>query len=426
MIHPLPSAQDVELRVTSLGGLGDGIAELNGAPVFIPKTLPGDVITARLLHSSGDGLRAELMKLITPAPDRTTPPCQHFDSCGGCTLQHMSDDAYVAFKTKRARDAIRHAGFDENILAPMVRFAPATRRRVEFRFIHAERSTVAFQALHRHRKVAIEHCEVLAPQLQAVLTPLSEIITTLPDREAIEGLKLTLADNGVDAIFSSTYRLPKDLKVALAPKAESLGIIRANAEEKGRLTPLFTLTDPTIQCGELTIPLPADAFLQACAEAQLHLTTAIAGELSGANRVADLFSGIGVYGFALSGRHKLDCFESHPGMVKACRQAIAQHGLEGRMQANVRDLFKRPLSTDELHPFDAVILNPPRAGAKAQCEALAQSSVRQIAMVSCNPATFARDAKTLREGGFSLKSAEAIDQFRWTAHLEMLAFFEKL
>lgn len=433
MKHPLPThhddarAPELELCVESLGGLGDGIASHEGVPVFIPKTLAGEKVRVRITGRTRENARAELLEVLTPSPHRQPAACTHYAQCGGCTLQHMDDATYREFKLRRARDAVRMAGYDPALLAPLVQIPPASRRRTEFKIIYTPTGvSLAYLGTRSHEPVAIEDCKILSPILHSTSASFSAVFATLLSKERLHSLQLTEASNGVDVVIEAAHALADETKKKLIDNIPP-HCIRLSLTDGKRLQALWQNATPVLALKKASVAIPPSAFLQASLDAQNAITARVAEALSGAKRVVDLFAGLGIYSLSLPKGTFALAVESDRRMVEAIRRAATQNKLEAEVKALVRDLFVSPLPAKELSDFDAAVINPPRTGAKAQCEQIALSSgLRRVVMVSCNPATFTRDAKILREGGFSLKSVVPIDQFTWTAHLEMVALFEKL
>lgn len=419
-------APELELTVESLGGLGDGIASHEGLPVFIPKVLPGEKIRVRITNRTKENIRAELVEVITPSPQRRAAPCIHYEQCGGCTLQHMQPDDYHAFKLRRVHDAIRLAGFPDTSIDAALYIAPESRRRADFKVIYTPTGvSLAYLGLRSHERIEISDCKILSPALRDASEGFISSFSTLPRAALLQSLQLTEASNGVDAVVGVSTLLMGDAQAKLVETVPA-GCIRLSATDGRTTRTLWQKEEPVLKLPRAEVPLAPESFLQASAQAQDAITALVVQWLQGARRVADIFAGLGVYAFSLPQNTHVTAFEGEKLMVEAITQAAQKAGIAKDIKAVRRDLFTRPLSAAELEAFDAVVINPPRTGAKAQCEQIAASGLKKVAMVSCNPATFARDAKTLREAGFSLQKIVPIDQFTWTAHLEIAAFFTKV
>jgi len=412
MLKPQPL-----LEITSLGGLGDGIGSLDGKPVFVPKACVGDVLEVRIIRENHDGLQAIINNIVTSGPDRVVPPCPHFTLCGGCKLQQLSAPAYRAFKTRMLHSALSYGGF-EMADAEMV-FVPAgARRRVEFTANYANgRVALGFNELRSNRPVSITNCMVLEPVLQTLFAPLCDVLSALSFAEDIKTVSLTVADNGVDMVIETKSTLP-------AWKGEFAGIDRISIRHGDQLKTIHERVPVEMNLGNYAIALPPDSFLQATREGQAKLTEIVLESTKSTTSVVDLFCGIGTYSFGLSRFANTHAVEGDATMVQTMKTSITRHAIK-TLTAEQRDLFKKPLTTQELARFDAAVINPPRIGAKAQTQALADSSINKIVMVSCNPATFSRDAKILKQAGFTLTRALGIDQFVYSPYLEIVAIFER-
>jgi 23S rRNA (uracil1939-C5)-methyltransferase len=415
---PLP-ASPLELTVESFGGLGDGIANHEGKPVFIPKACVGDKLNVRIARQNHDGLHGVIEKILFPGPDRTTPPCIYFERCGGCKLQQLSDAAYRAFKTRMFESSLAQAG--SNDAGKEMLFIPAgQRRRVEFS-LHG--GALCFNEIRSNIPVVVANCIALEPALQAIMTPLNDALAGL-STDAIKSVALTAADSGIDLLLTLRNEDASALK-PLANTAKNLETLRVSAlTASGTLSTLIEHEAVEMTLGGYRIPLPADAFLQATRAGQQAISDRVMQYAKGGKTIADLFCGIGTYSFPLSKNAAVHAVEMEPKMVAALQSGAKKHSLK-TLTAEARDLFKKPLTSAELKRFDTVIINPPRVGAKAQTEELAQSTVSTVVMVSCNPATFARDAKILKTAGFHLTAASGIDQFVWSPFLEIVAQFTR-
>lgn len=412
----------IDITVESLGGLGDGIASAGGRPVFIPKSVPGDRLRVRIVHENQHGLQGEIAEILTPGPQRQDPPCEYFSQCGGCTLQQLEAQHYEVFKTRMLHGALDQAGFP--LPQAEVLFLPAaTRRRVTFQVRQEAPMALSFFALRSRRHVAIEHCLILRPELEALMAALNRELPALPFAPQITQAGLTLADSGIDLVLGlkGSGPFPASLPDALCQR---LGVSRISLRaEEGEARVVAQAAPVEMHLGPYRVALVPDAFLQATAEGQAALTALVQEGVGGMASVADLFCGIGTYSFPLSQHARVHAYESSPTMIAAVKRAAHDNGLA--LACEQRDLFKHPLSPAELDGFAAVVMNPPRVGAKAQAEQLAQSSVSRVVMVSCNTATFARDARILKQAGFVLTAARGIDQFVWSPYLEIVGIFNR-
>jgi 23S rRNA (uracil1939-C5)-methyltransferase len=412
----MPDAETVELRIERVGVRGDGIAQWQGEPVFVPFTAPGDIVRATLGPKRGEGRIAALRELVAKGA-RADPPCAHFGECGGCTLQHLDDAAYIAAKRQWLEAALAQQGLKPQTIAPLTRFAARTRRRARFQLAG---SRVGFHARASHRIVDLRECHVLHPKLVALLPALHSLAAATGATAA----SATLADNGVDLLLDLP-RAPDLARLeAMARLAEDAELARLSWRRDDVITPAAERRKPMVSLSGVPVALPEDAFLQPSAEAEAALVATVGALAGPAQHVADLYAGIGTFTFALAGHAKLHAVEAQAGAVAALRQAAARAGL-ANLSVEQRDLAARPLGADELARFGAVVFDPPYAGAAAQCRALAQSVVPRLVAVSCNPASFARDARILVDGGYRLTTITPLDAFLWSANLELVAGFER-
>lgn len=365
------------------------------------------MVEASLIQQTKEFSRAHITRIITPGPDRTTPFCPHFDTCGGCSLQHLSDTAYRAFKTRVVRDAMAHAGFAD-VACEMVFLPRASRRRVEF---HVSQSRLAFFGLRSKTLMPVEQCPILVPKLQALISPLNALLAEISQ---VLSVNLTAADRGVD-VFLRMGALGNDARAAMKSFAETHDIARVCVQLSDGSIRTIVQRAPVLMCfGNDDIPLPPEAFLQPTQEGQRALTQFAIENSAGAKQIADLFCGLGTYSLPLRAKATVHAVENDATMIAA----LANHP-GNKLTTERRDLFIHPLSAQELARFDTVLLNPPRAGAKTQCEELARSSVKKVIMISCNPASFARDIKLLKESGFTMQKCISIDQFSYSPHIEL-------
>lgn len=424
------ATEEVVLTVDSVGARGDGIARHRGEPVYLPFTAPGDRVWARLGPTRGAGRAGEVLELLS-AGARAKPACPHFGSCGGCALQHLADDAYVHAKEAQVAAALRQHGLDAAVMAPLHRLAPGTRRRARFA-LHRPRGAAAapvigFSARASHRIVDMQACAVLHPALVALVAPLRRMAPALWPQGAAGAATATLGDTGIDLLLDLAAAPDLAALEALADfaAAQDLARLAWRAPGMAEPTPAAQRRPPRIVFSGVAVELPAEAFLQASAEAEAVLVAEVFAGLGAAHRVADLFAGLGTFSFALADRAQIHAVEGDRAALRALTAAAARAGLAGRVTGECRDLETRPLLADELKGFEAVVFDPPRAGARAQSAALAASAVPRIVAVSCNPASFARDARLLVDGGYRLTCVQPIDQFVWSPHVELAAQFER-
>lgn len=411
----------MKLVAERLGHRGDAVAHMSGTegpsgPVFIPRILPGEVVEGEV---TGDRMAAP--SILTPSPDRVKAPCVHYRTCGGCSLQHASGDFVAQWKRGVVVTALAGQGLEASV--GEVQTSPArTRRRAT---LHGRRTKggalLGFHARASDTLVAVPHCLLLTPSLMAAFPALEALVRAGGSRSAELALTVTDSLGGPDVSVMGGKPLDPILHGELAALAEAHGLSRLTWERE-----VIALRNPPAQTfGPARVSPPPGAFLQATAAGEAALLAFVRASVTGARRVADLFAGSGTFALPLAQEAEVHAVEGDPAMIAALdRGWRSAQGLK-RITTEARDLFRRPLEADELRDFDAVVIDPPRAGAESQIAALARSSVPVVAMVSCNPVTFARDARTLIAAGFRLDAVEVVDQFRWSTHVELSSRFTR-
>ncbi|GAB4528393.1 MAG: class I SAM-dependent RNA methyltransferase [Amphiplicatus sp.] len=413
-------ARVAELVIDHLGARGDGMATAEGRSVFVPYTLPGERVRARIA-----GERGAIEEILTPSPHRVAAPCRHFGDCGGCALQHAARSFYLGWKRRRVLEVLERAGLKDAPVGETVAIPAPTRRRATFAVRRkGEDVLLGFNARASDRIVGLEACEVLRPDLLAALPGLRKLCASLPADWRVFDMAVTLTENGLDTDLRPARRAgePKGTELlALRDAMEAARIARLamNGET------LLTLAPPVVRFAGVPVSPPPGGFLQASAEGEAALARLVLAAAAGARKALDLFCGVGAFAFPLSRTASVHAVDADRAAVAALKVAAA-HAPYRPVTAEARDLFERPLAGDELDGFDFVVLDPPRAGAKAQAEALAAARVPCIAAVSCNPSTFARDAAILVAGGYRLKTATPVDQFVYSAHVELVGVFERV
>lgn len=441
--HVPANADPIELTIDLVGGRGDGVGraevklgwEQRLRPVFVPFTLPGERVLARPETDRGEGVSASPVELIAVSPDRVEPPCRHFMVCGGCALQHWADAPYAEWKAEQVRGHLRRVGLGDVAVDAPARSLPGTRRRADLAARRLKSGTVlGFHERQGNRIVDVTECPVLEPALQAVLPGFRAALHERLAEGASADLELALLDTGVDALLILPDAPDLAAREAWAELAQRLDLARLSVRRSGeghdRTEPLAARRPALIRLGGVDVSPPAGGFLQATRAGEAAIRDAVlaaAGSApgGGAARRVDLFAGIGTLALPLVAGGPVLAVDGDSRAIAALRAAADAAGLGGRLATEVRDLFARPLEGAELAGVDLVVFDPPRAGAKAQAEALAASAVPVLAAVSCNPATFARDARTLIDGGYRLERLTPIDQFLWSPHIELVATFRR-
>jgi 23S rRNA (uracil1939-C5)-methyltransferase len=409
-----------QLTIARLGHRGDGVADTAEGPVYVPYALPGERVTVEPVAGHPD--RRHLLHVDAPSPERVTPVCRHFGSCGGCALQHWSLPAYGAWKRSLVIEALRHAGLDADV-EPLIDAHGDGRRRA---VLHARRGThdvleVGFSAPRAHHVIAIEACPVLAPGLDGALKAAWTIAEALKTSRKPMDIQVTATEAGMDVDLRGTGPLAPEAVMRLAAVAEAHALARLTRHGET----VVQRAQPFVTIGRARVPLPPGSFLQATAEGEASLAKLVLAHVGKAKRVADLFAGVGTFTLRLAERARVTAAESEAKAVEALSRAAKNtRGLK-RIETLTRDLFRRPLVATELKPFDAVVFDPPRQGAEAQARELAHSAVKTVVAVSCDPVTFARDVKILVGGGYRLMSVTPVDQFRYSHHMEVVGKLER-
>ena len=416
--RPSPARPELrELEILRVGAQGDGVAD---GPVHVPFTLPGERVRARV-HAG----RGELAEVLGSSPERQPPPCPHFTACGGCALQHWTAPAYLAWKAELVRAALAREGLETEVLKPLA-CRPASRRRLA---LHArpgapDRARLGYKARGSWRLVDIEVCPIADPRLVQAFAALARLAAPfLEHPRSAPTLHVTLTDSGLDIDVTGVERrtggLSADARLQAAEAAEAAGFARVTLA--GEI--VFQARRPVVRLGPAVVSLPPGAFLQATAEAEAAMAAFVVDAAAGAERVADLFCGVGTFSFRLAERARVLAVDASAEAVAAMAAAAgAAPGLKP-IAAEARDLYRRPVLAQELKAIQAVVFDPPRAGAAAQAAQIASSNAARAIGVSCNPATFARDARILIDGGFRLERVLLVDQFLWSPHVELVGVF---
>jgi 23S rRNA (uracil1939-C5)-methyltransferase len=399
----------VIVTIDRLGHLGDGIAP---GPIYVPGTLPGEVA-----EGTPDGDRLLDPKIITPSPNRVKPPCRHARACGGCQLQHASDRFVAGWKQQVVAAALAGQGLTAPFL-PLVTSPPNSRRRATLSARRTKSGVlIGFHARASDTIAEIPDCRLLRPGILAAFPGLQALVTAGGSRSTELSLQVTLTKGGPDVTVTGGKPLDAALRMDLARLVEAHGFSRLTWDGE-----IVALRDrPALTMGQATVVPPPGAFLQATVEGEAALLSAVRHALGPQKRMVDLFSGVGTFTLPLAETMEVHAVEGDVAMTKALDLAARNTPDLHRISTETRDLFRRPLEPDELKPFTAAVIDPPRAGAEAQTDRLAASAIPVIAAVSCNPVTFARDARRLTEAGYRLDWVQVVDQFRWSTHVELVA-----
>ena len=416
---PTRAGQPVALTIGEVGGQGDGLAP---GPIYAPLTLPGEQVMAWL---AGD--RAELISVETPSPDRVSPPCRHFGDCGGCALQHWASEPYLAWKAEQIRLALGRERLETQILRPFAA-PPGSRRRMA---LHARRegkvAVIGFKARRSWRLATIDSCTVADPRLVAAFPALALLAKPfLEHNKSAPTLHVTLTETGLDVDVTGVERrsggLSADARLRAAEAAMAGDFARVTMG--GEI--IYLARAPVVRVGPARVNQPPGSFLQAVPQAEEAMAAFALEACAGASRVADLYCGVGAFAFRLASVAQVLAADSSAGAIAALRTATASVPGLKPITAEARDLDRRPILAEEMKKIDVALFDPPRAGAAAQSAQLAKSKVARVIGVSCNPQTFARDARILVDGGYTLERVLPVDQFLWSPHIELVGVFSRV
>ncbi len=408
------------LTIARLAHRGDGVVDTPAGAVYVPYALPGEVVTVERVAGHPD--RRHVIHVDNPSHERAKPICKHFGQCGGCALQHLSLAEYHLWKRELVGTALAHAGLVAP-LEPLIDAHGHGRRRA---VLHARRGEhdvleVGFTAPRAHHIVAIEGCPILAPGLAGAIPAAWAIADALKPTNKPLDIQFTASDTGLDIDVRGTGPLTPAQIATLARLAEQHKLARVTRH--GELVALRT--QPLLKIGRASVPLPAGAFLQATAEGEATLARLVLAHAGKAKTVADLFCGVGPFALRLAESAPVTAADIDASAVAALNRAAAGASGLKPVEAVTRDLFRRPYVASELKSYDVVVFDPPRQGAEAQARELAKSAVPIVVAVSCDANTFARDAKILAGGGYTLSVVTPVDQFRYSHHVETVAKFTR-
>lgn len=404
-----------EFLIERLGHQGDGIAS---GPVYAPRTLPGETVSGVV-----DGDQLSELRIVTPSDNRVQAPCRHYKACGGCQLQHAADPFVSEWKVDLVRTALAAQGIKAD-MRPIHTSPAQSRRRATLSARRTKKgSLVGFHGRASDTVTEISDCVLLDPALLAAVPMAEELAMVGASRKAPLAVTITLSDFGLDVLVRQGKPLDGALRQALAQVIGRHRLARLAWDDE-----LIGMDQPPTQrFGKAQVCPPPGAFLQATRDGEAALLAAVSEVVGPARKIIDLFAGCGTFALPLSAQAEVHAVEGDAAMMRALDQGWRKAEGLHRITTEARDLFRRPVLPDELNPFgapfEAAVIDPPRAGAEAQIKELAEAKTQRIAYVSCNPVTFARDAKTLVEAGYSLNWVQVVDQFRWSTHTELAASF---
>ncbi|MBR0556736.1 class I SAM-dependent RNA methyltransferase [Ciceribacter sp. L1K23] len=411
------------VTIDSLGAQGDGIVHAENGPVYVPFALPGETVAIARVKAQGT-----IISMAKASSERVAPPCRHFGpdgdggTCGGCSLQHMSRPLYTGFKRDLVISALKSKGLAADV-RPIIEAEPGERRRVVLAARRTEKGLLlGFHQSESHHIVAISECPIASPGIVSRLEAIRKIGFSLSTNA--DPFRMTVLEtlSGLDIAVDGLKGVSDGQRRAVTQVVLSLrGIARVSANGEILIEPV----KPALDFGGVTVNPPPGGFVQATQKAEQAMAELVLAHVGKAKRIADLFAGSGTFSLRLARVGQVHAVESDEKAMKALDHAARNaQGLKP-VKAEKRDLFRRPLMTQELKAFDAVVFDPPRAGAEAQCKELARSSVKKIVAVSCNPLTLARDLSILAEGSYRIETVTPIDQFLWSSHVEVVATLTK-
>ncbi len=403
-------------KIDRLSWQGDGVASVRNDSVFVPFALAGELCEGDIAHGVCEDVR-----ILEPVTDRIKPACRHFKKCGGCILQHADDALLAHWKIGLVKDtlALNHI---ETTFRPIKVSPPHSRRRAVFAAQRTKKSAeVGFHKRNSDVLINLLECPLMHPEIMQAMAAYREIARLGCSRKTEIRIGVTVSENGLDVDVTDAKELEPKQTEALATTAAQHGLARIswNGEVLAQLKP------PTQHFGPAHVIPPSGSFLQATQMGEKTLVDAAIETLSGCRNILDLFSGSGTFALPLARFAQIHAVETVPEMLEALAAGWRQATGTRDVSTEIRDLFYRPLLLDELKKYDGVVIDPPRAGALEQVKILAKSNIGKISYISCNPATFARDAKILTTGGYLLNWVQVVDQFRWSSHVELVAEFTR-
>jgi 23S rRNA (uracil1939-C5)-methyltransferase len=407
------------LVIDHVGHLGDGVAAADGQTVYVPYTLGGETVEVAPVPGHHPD-RRRLLQVDIASPERIAPFCPHFGICGGCAIQHWEDERYRAWKRNVVIETLAQAKLACEV-DPLIDAHGLGRRRIT---LHARIGThevmkVGFAAANSHDIVPVDHCPILDPGLSGALDAGWAVAEPLISVGKPLDIQITATDNGLDVDVRGSGPLPSAMIARLSEVAERHRLARLTRH--GEL--VLMRTPPAIVIGAARVTLPPGSFLQATVAGEQTLAALVSEHCKRAKHIADLFCGVGPFALRLAAKARISAFDNDAGAVTALQKAATSTSGLKPVKAEARDLFRRPLMPQELRDYDAVVFDPPRQGAQAQVQQIAASKIPVVIAVSCNVATFARDARILIDGGYRIEGVTPVDQFRHTPHIELVARF---
>jgi len=410
-------SNDQTVTIAALGGRGDGIAETQEGRVFVPYTLAGETV-----QINQDRSRGALLRVIEPSADRIDPECRHFTVCGGCAAQHMNDAAYGLWKHGIVETALKHKGLDVPVDKLINAHGPGRRRVTLHVAMSKGKVTAGFMEARSHRLLNLDTCPVLVPELENAAAIARDLAAPFVGSASKLDIRITCSDSGLDCNIRGCGRdIDLNARLDLAEVAAKHDLARITVH--GEM--VLENRQPVVKIGLSKVVLPPGGFIQATAKGEETLARLVLDAVGDATRVADVFSGIGPFALRLARRATVHAVDGDKAAIGALSNAVRFTQGVKPLTTEVRDLVRNPVHVTDLTKYDALVFDPPRTGAEALAKEIAQSEIATVVAVSCDPATFTRDAAILVEGGYRLEKVTPVDQFRYTAHVELVAVFRR-
>ncbi len=419
------------LTIESIGPKGDGIATLDGRTVYIARGVTGDKVKVEIKENSDGLLRGRILELVSGSAERITPPCQYYDTCGGCQIQHINERSYRDWKISGIKMPLARAGVEPEVWGEPVFIPNATRRRATLEaFKESKDITLGFHQLKSHEVQQIDHCLLLTPALNHLIENMKPFLVRFLKEQTPTDIQIQEIDGAVEMVIIGPLSRSGEADVTqrkiIAEMCETLNIARVGWQPRdfAPIEPVISIAPVTKKYGDMVVDISMGSFLQPSAEGEAALGSLVMEGMprKKKQKIADLFSGCGTFTGPALKMGTVHAVEENQDAITALQTGARR--VPG-LTSEKRNLDAEPLTVRELKNYDVVILDPPRAGASAQCEKLAKSTVQTVIAVSCNPATFARDAKILIDGGYKFKKLTAVDQFVWSTHAEVVGIFKR-
>ena len=421
------AAPVIELLIDRIGGRGDGIGDWEGDPVYVPAAAPGDRVRVRLGQKGKGPITGRILEVLEAGAARGEPACAHFGECGGCALQHLEDTAYADWKAGWLAETLRRADLPTDVIAPWRRSPPASRRRADFTGVRRQQDVIlGFNERGSHRVIDLDECPVMLPEIVALMPALRDFMVRQFKPGDTAEIKVQATDSGLDLLLVTPAKLGiagREGLATLAHDHDLARISRGHPRQNGYES-IVERRPVRAVFGGVPVALPPNTFLQPTAAGEAALQAVVLEATEGARLVADLYCGVGTFTLPLAARGA-EVFAADIGSeaVQCLTRAAQQADL--KVTAEARNLDRQPVWADRLAGGDAIVFDPPRAGAKAQVFEIAAAAVPVVVAVSCNPTSFTRDAQVLIDGGYRLERVVPVDQFLWSPHMELAAVFRR-